>query len=495
MSNNILIKYIKGSDTYVPGDIRAVGIDEYKELKKAGLVKKTELLEEVYTADKVERDMLTGQNILGKKYVSGMIDVVVPTKDKFKIKSFKHIERCVSKGDINFRAIEREFSSEVGGFASACNYGARPYRDLGEFILFLNDDVEIKEDEFFNNLIKLFENENVGMVGVECSETSWGLNGSVMCIRRELFEKIGGFDEGYFFMFEDNDMCENVKRRGFKIKTSKAKAKHEGGDSINTGSEFWRKNYYNGLAFFDNKWRNKERIVGSMIVGNENGRYMTRVIADLFKRNLIDELVVVCDDSNMETKIELVRLKDYWPIHIYAHDFKLFGKAENLLRERAIQYAISQNPLGIIPIDADEFFDEEVSRPVLNQLLLKGVGYDFILAHYWGDEEHVRVDGAFANQKNVRLFRYCPEESQKFYDRNLHCGSAPIYAYKNRKDTDFILKHFGYVKEEDVKDKKKRQEKHDPNMTLENPDLYKRMMHDGEVQEFNKVNFMKIWKS
>lgn len=490
----VLVKYLKGLDVYVVGDIRAVSVKEYKELKEAGIVERTEMLEEVYNPEDIERDELKGKNIKGKNYKTGFVDVVIPTMAKDKVKSLKVLKKYKEKGKISFELMERRFSPEVGGFAKSCNDGAKINDGLGEFILFLNDDVELSDSGFFYNLIKPFEDKEVGMVGVECSETSWGLNGSVMCIRRELFEMIGGFDENYFFMFEDNDLCENVKRRGFKIVISEAVAKHEGGESINTGSEFWRKNYYNGLAYFNRKWRSDKRIIGSMIVGDESNRYMSRVIVDLFKRNLIDEMSVVCDNSDKATINELKELKKYYLIDIKCHDFKLFGIAENLLRERAIQYAISKNPFGIIPIDADEFFDEEVTRPSLFTLLNKGVAHDFVLAHYWGDEESVRVDGVFAHQENIRLFRYCPEMSQRFFDRNLHCGSAPKYCYENRKKTDFILKHFGYVNEADVKAKKDRQMKHDPKMLLENPDLYNRMMKEGEVVKFNKVEFLKIWK-
>ncbi|NCD40561.1 MAG: hypothetical protein EOL88_00565 [Bacteroidia bacterium] len=490
----ILVEYLKGQDNYVPGDVRAVSPEEYKQLKKDKIVKKTELLEDVYMPDEVERDKLTGRNILGKKYQRGVIDVVVPTKDKKSIASLGVLKKYLKQKKITLEVIERKFSPEVGGFAKACNDGAKLNEGLGEFILFLNDDVELSESGFFYNLLKPFSDSEVGMVGTACSETSWGLNGSVMCIRRELFEMIGGFDETFFFMFEDNDLCENVKRRGYKICVSKAKAKHEGKDSVNTMSEFWRSNYYNGLAYFNLKWKNKERIIGSMIVGNEADRYMSRVIIDLFKRKLIDEIVVVCDNSDTKTIKELKRLKEYYPITIYEHKFKLFGKAENLLRERATQYAISKNPLGIIPIDADEFFDEELNRPAIISLLNSGIAYDFVLAHYWGSEDKVRIDGVFSQQKNIRLFRYCPEQSQKFYDRNLHCGSGPKYAYQNRKETEYILKHFGYVRDEDVKAKKERQLKYDKKMLLENPDLYNRMMKKGEVIDFNKVDFMKIWK-
>ncbi len=490
----VLIKYIKGLDTYVPGDVRAVDYKEYKHLKKQGIVEKTEILEEVDEQDIVDRVELKGHNILGVEYRKGVVDVVVPTKSEKNIKSLSALRRAEKKGEITLTLMIRQFNEQVGGFARSCNDGSKLNEGLGEFVLFFNDDVEI-EDGFFEELIKPFEHAGVGMVGAECSQVGFGINGSVMCIRRELFEMIGGFDENYFFMWEDNDLCRQVKRRGFTIAISEAKAKHEGGDSINTASEFWRKNYFNGKAYFDRKYHSgKERIIGSMIVGDENDRYMSRVIIDLFKRDLIDELVVVCDKSNEATVKELQALKKFFYIDIKYHDFKLFGEAENLLRERAIDYAISKNPFGIIPIDADEFFDEEVTRFELLGLLNQGIAWDFPLAHFYGSEDMVRVDGCFSKQKNIRLFRYCPDRSPKFFDRNLHCGSAPIYGYQNRRDTVFVLKHFGYVRDEDIKAKKKRQEKHDPKMLLENPDLYQRMMTDGETIKWNKAEFMTIYK-
>jgi hypothetical protein len=489
--SKILVKYIKGFETYVPDDIRAIEVSEYKKLKKEGIVIKTEILEEIDEGE-VNNEGLIGVNILGVKYKKGLIDVVVPTKSDKNIKSLKILKDAEKGGEITLTLMIREFNEQAGGFARSCNNGAKLNKALGEFVLFLNDDVRLGEN-FFADLIKPFADAKVGIVGAECSETGFGVNGSVMCIRRELFERIGGFDENYFFMWEDNDMCRNVKRRGFTIAISGADAKHKGKDSINTGSEFWRVNYYKGKNYYEQKWSGGQRLIGSMIVGDENNRYMSRVITDLFKRDLIDEMVVVCDQSNNETVVELEELKKYYPVTIKYHDFKLFGVAENLLRERAVDYAISKNPFGILPIDADEFLDVELTRKGITGLLYQGIAYDLVLAHFWGNEDTVRTDGCFSKQQNIRIFRYCPELSQKFFDRNLHCGSAPIYAYSNRQKTDYILHHFGYIKKRDIEAKKKRQLAHDPKMLLENPDLYNRMIEEGETMKFNKVDFLKIY--
>lgn len=43
------------------------------------------------------------------------------------------------------------------------------------------------------------------------------VSGCAMLVRREVFEKVGLFDENYFLYLEDVDFCQRVKRRGYKI--------------------------------------------------------------------------------------------------------------------------------------------------------------------------------------------------------------------------------------------------------------------------------------
>jgi GT2 family glycosyltransferase/glycosyltransferase involved in cell wall biosynthesis len=58
------------------------------------------------------------------------------------------------------------------------------------------------------------------------------VEGSVMLVRREVFEKVGFFDERYFFGFEDLDLCLRARRAGFAtLLVGGARAYHEGGAS------------------------------------------------------------------------------------------------------------------------------------------------------------------------------------------------------------------------------------------------------------------------
>lgn len=50
----------------------------------------------------------------------------------------------------------------------------------------------------------------------EISETGFA-SGACMFIKREVFEKIGLFDEKYFLYYEDADFCQRAVKRGYKI--------------------------------------------------------------------------------------------------------------------------------------------------------------------------------------------------------------------------------------------------------------------------------------
>lgn len=47
-------------------------------------------------------------------------------------------------------------------------------------------------------------------------EVGW-VTGACLMIRRDIFEKLGGFDESFFMYFEDKDFCKRVNDAGFKV--------------------------------------------------------------------------------------------------------------------------------------------------------------------------------------------------------------------------------------------------------------------------------------
>jgi hypothetical protein len=151
------------------------------------------------------------------------------------------------------------------GFGKACNVGAK--NAAGEYLLFLNPDTIIARDTLSIALNFMREHPEAGIVGPKllnadgtmqpgCRRgfpTPWAavshffglsrlfpesklfghyhqtwknpdesctvdaISGSFMFMRRELFERIGGFDERFFMYGEDLDLCWRVKEAGSAV--------------------------------------------------------------------------------------------------------------------------------------------------------------------------------------------------------------------------------------------------------------------------------------
>lgn len=151
------------------------------------------------------------------------------------------------------------------GFAAGCNRGIE--RAAGEFILLLNPDTELAEDAFSPMVAYCRQNPSVGILGpkllnsdgslqLSCRRfpshltslfnrqsvltrlfpgnpfsrrylmTDWAhdriervdwLSGACMMLRREMVERIGGMDEGYFMYIEDVDLCYRAHQAGYEV--------------------------------------------------------------------------------------------------------------------------------------------------------------------------------------------------------------------------------------------------------------------------------------
>ncbi len=74
-------------------------------------------------------------------------------------------------------------------------------------------------------------------------EIFWS-SGAAMVIRKDLFEKIGGFDPSYFAHMEEIDLCWRLQRAGYKIHSvNSSKVYHLGGGTLDYGNA--RKTYLN----------------------------------------------------------------------------------------------------------------------------------------------------------------------------------------------------------------------------------------------------------
>lgn len=146
------------------------------------------------------------------------------------------------------------------GFAKAANQGAKIAK--GEYLLFLNPDTVVKSNciesmlEFAKNkkdaaivgckvlnpdgslqpssgrfptisniifdrmpiINKIIQTEQIRLKDYykKVQKPDW-VTGAFFLAKREVFEKLGGFDERYFLYVEDVDFCYRVKKAGYKI--------------------------------------------------------------------------------------------------------------------------------------------------------------------------------------------------------------------------------------------------------------------------------------
>ncbi len=151
------------------------------------------------------------------------------------------------------------------GFAFAANVGARSAK--GDVILFLNPDSEVTDDAFSAPADYLRANPDVGALGVKVldpdgalqlsvrrfpgleaaffnryslftrllphnrfsrrylmtdwdhegvSDVDW-LSGACLMTTRAVLDKVGYFDEAYFWGFEDVDFCQRLHRAGLRV--------------------------------------------------------------------------------------------------------------------------------------------------------------------------------------------------------------------------------------------------------------------------------------
>lgn len=97
------------------------------------------------------------------------------------------------------------------------------------------------KDPGFGNLLFRTMNQEIEVNGAGFGETDW-VTGAALMIRRDLYEKIGGFNNQFMLYFEDTDLCRRVREHGYKVGwLSSVTVVHLGGRST-TGWE--RKTYY-----------------------------------------------------------------------------------------------------------------------------------------------------------------------------------------------------------------------------------------------------------
>jgi O-antigen biosynthesis protein len=177
------------------------------------------------------------------------------------------------------------------GFVGACNLGAAQAR--GELIMFLNNDTEVRPG-WLDKLVEIVDDrDDVGLVGsklvypdgrlqesggiIWADGTGWNYgrnepaerpwfetvrevdycSGAALLIRRDLFERIGGFDQRYApAYYEDTDLAFAVRAAGYRtlVQPGSVVVHHEGvSNGTDVASGVKRHQELNRQVFVD-KW-------------------------------------------------------------------------------------------------------------------------------------------------------------------------------------------------------------------------------------------------
>lgn len=160
-----------------------------------------------------------------------------------------------------YRDVKFIFLKENKGFGTGCNTGFN--RSEGEYILFLNPDIKVKNDSIGKLVDYYISNSNLGTVsGLLMDENdellysynyfpnltwefkeAYGLclnksingllnrseiknknpfevdwfHGACLLIKRDIFEEVRGFDENIFLYYEDTDLQRKIKNSGYDV--------------------------------------------------------------------------------------------------------------------------------------------------------------------------------------------------------------------------------------------------------------------------------------
>jgi len=200
------------------------------------------------------------------------------------------------------------------------------------------------------------------------------------------------------------------------------------------------------------------KIIAQMVGRNEASKYLPEVLERL--KSQVDEIVFTDDCSDDNTAEVAAKYAN-----VYKTPKPMFTTHEGRLRRYAWLNLENHATEGdwIIAIDCDEMLydSSDITKTDIRQILNSSekdvVNVRFY--HMWNDTQY-RVDKLWAPNNSSRIFRFM--SGATFRDRALACGSEPTYVTDliNQRNyfvnSNLIMQHLGYIKDEDKQSKYER---------------------------------------
>lgn len=203
------------------------------------------------------------------------------------------------------------------------------------------------------------------------------------------------------------------------------------------------------------------KLVASMIVHNELGRYLPLSISHLL--SFCDEVRVLDDGSDDGTYEYLAEISR---VIVKRNPGPSFFEHEGRARNHLLDWTLEAEPDYVLSIDADEFVgDPEI---VLRSCRRGGSAYTLRMEEVWRADEvhlHIRVDNLWRPRPCPILWR-APKgksgEVWKIPDVQLACGREPLVVRRTRAPVSGTsVFHFGWAKRVEREARAQRYFEHD----------------------------------
>jgi GT2 family glycosyltransferase len=266
------------------------------------------------------------------EYTKKCLDKIFSTKEQtsFEIIFIDNASTDETKKNLREdKRIKYIANSKNLGFAKACNQGARETK--ARFILFLNNDMEPLPGWLDNLTKEIKKDKSIAIAGskllygdgtiqhagiafddkgpyhiyrkekrekpyVNKQRFLQGVTGACLLIRRSIFEKIGGFDEGFVNGYEDVDLCLRVINSGKKILyCPKSELYHY--ESMTEGR-------------LDHKDLNRDRLLskwrGKMVPDHK------KILKEDGNLNQFEKIVM--ENEELKKELELIKSSKFWKV-------------------------------------------------------------------------------------------------------------------------------------------------------------------------------------
>ena len=279
------------------------------------------------------------------------------------------------------------------------------------------------------------------------------LFGWCLVSRRDVWDKIGGFDPIFKNGFEDNDLSLRMNLAGYRLRVAADVFIHHHGQgtilSHFTMGEYAKSGEDNRRMFVE-KWRQPgpKKLVAVMRIAN-----CERTIRQVLDRTarFADQILVHLCRSTDRTEMIVRQHPKVTRVEVYNGPFQ-----EDFERDRLLQMALEEQAAGradwAISIDGDELYDD---RMIERAQALMNPAWPHVMAYWcnwrtiWDKDpdgtEWYRAEDTFGSFKNYRFWRLMP--GQRILSRHPeghHCGSAPVFPVENLRWTNIRVKHLGY---------------------------------------------------